>query len=92
MSATPTPPAAPEHNVTGVDFSDRGHFRYAGPLIDIHAHVMITRPGEPRDAPPTGKGPGASIAQAETLIPILLVGPEPVVTARAWRRLHQTAT
>src|SRR4051794_243928 len=35
----------PEHNVTGIDFSDRRHFRYAGPpVIDGHTHVMRTRP------------------------------------------------
>jgi predicted TIM-barrel fold metal-dependent hydrolase len=44
MSA-PAPTAAPEHNVTGVDYADRRHFRYAGPpLIDIHAHVTLVRP------------------------------------------------
>jgi hypothetical protein len=33
-----------EHNVTGIDYRDRRHFRYAGPpLIDIHAHVMRPR-------------------------------------------------
>jgi hypothetical protein len=37
--------ATPEHNVTGQDFADRRHFRYAGPpLIDIHAHVTLTEP------------------------------------------------
>jgi predicted TIM-barrel fold metal-dependent hydrolase len=70
MSAIPTPTAAPEHNVTGVDFRDRSHLRYTGPLIDIHAHVMITRPGDPKTGPPTGKGPGASIAQAETMLAV----------------------
>ena len=68
MSATSTPPALPEHNVTGIDYTDREHFRYSGPLIDIHSHVMITRPGDPKTGPPTGKGPGASIAQAETML------------------------
>jgi predicted TIM-barrel fold metal-dependent hydrolase len=70
MSAPPTPPAAPEHNVTGVDFSDRNHFRYTGPLLDVHAHVMITRSGDPKNGPPTGKGPGASLAQAETMLAV----------------------
>jgi predicted TIM-barrel fold metal-dependent hydrolase len=31
----------PEHNVTGQDFSRREHFRYAGPLLDVHAHVTL---------------------------------------------------
>jgi predicted TIM-barrel fold metal-dependent hydrolase len=70
MSAIPTPPAAAEHNVTGVDFSDRNHFRYSGPLIDIHAHVMVTRPSDPKNGPPTGTGPGASIDQAETMLAV----------------------
>ena len=70
MSATRTTPTAPEHNVIGLDFADRKHFRYTGPLIDIHAHVMVTRPGDPKNAPPTGEGPGASIAQAETMLAV----------------------
>jgi hypothetical protein len=41
-----------EHNVTGVDFNDRRHFRYAGPIIDAHAHVMCTRPPEGNEAAP----------------------------------------
>src|SRR5437763_632381 len=41
-----------EHNVTGVDFNDRLHFRYAGPIIDAHAHVTCTRPPEGKEAPP----------------------------------------
>jgi predicted TIM-barrel fold metal-dependent hydrolase len=69
MSA-PTVQAAPEYNITGVDYSERAHFRYHGPLIDIHAHVMITRPGDPKSGPPTGTGPGASIAQAETMLAV----------------------
>jgi hypothetical protein len=60
----------PEHNVTGIDFTDRGHFRYTGPLVDLHAHVMITRPGDPPNAPPTGTGPGASIEQAEVMLQV----------------------
>src|SRR5690349_8090265 len=71
MSAIPTTQTAhPEHNVTGVDYADRTHFRYTGPLIDIHAHVMVTRPGDPKNGPPTGEGPGASIAQAETMLAV----------------------
>src|SRR5215469_2895001 len=69
MSAPPVT-AAPEYNVTGIDYSDRAHFRYHGPLIDVHAHVMITRPGDPKAGPPTGTGPGASIAQAETMLEV----------------------
>jgi predicted TIM-barrel fold metal-dependent hydrolase len=60
--------AAPEHNVTGIDYADRRHFRYRGPLIDIHAHIMLTRPDDPKTGPPVGSGPGASTAQAETML------------------------
>ncbi len=69
MDATTTA-APPEHNVTGIDYRDRKHFRYSGPLIDIHSHVMITRPSDPKNGPPTGTGPGASIAQAETMLEV----------------------
>jgi predicted TIM-barrel fold metal-dependent hydrolase len=70
MSAPPISLAHPEHNVTAIDFSDRAHFRYTGPLIDIHAHVMVTRPGDPKTGPPTGTGPGASTSQAETMLAV----------------------
>jgi hypothetical protein len=65
MSATP-----PEYNVTGIDYAQRGHFRYSGPILDVHAHVMVTRPGDPAGGPPLGAGPGASIAQAETMLEV----------------------
>lgn len=61
---------APEHNVTGVDFNDRRHFCYHGPLIDMHAHVMQTRPTDPKDGPPVASGPGASTDQAETMLDV----------------------
>jgi hypothetical protein len=70
MSAPSVAPAPPEYNVTGIDYSDRAHFRYHGPLIDVHAHVMITRPGDPKTGPPTGTGPGASITQAEIMLEV----------------------
>jgi hypothetical protein len=63
--------APPEHNVTGHDYGDRRHLRYVGPpLIDIHSHVMQTRPNDPPNGPPVGHGPGASIAQAETMLEV----------------------
>ena len=65
MSQTP-----PEHNATGIDYGERSHLRYAGRLIDFHAHVMITRPGDPMAGPPPGSGPGASVAQAETMLDV----------------------
>jgi predicted TIM-barrel fold metal-dependent hydrolase len=64
------PAAPPEHNVTGIDYADRHHFRYRGPLIDLHAHVLLTRPDDPTNGPPKGTGPGASIAQAETMLDV----------------------
>jgi hypothetical protein len=65
-----TPTAAPEHNVTGIDFRDRAHFRYQGPLIDFHAHVFQTRPGDPKDGPPLGNGPDASLDQAALMLDV----------------------
>jgi predicted TIM-barrel fold metal-dependent hydrolase len=60
----------PEFNMTGIDYADRRHLGYFGPIVDFHAHVMMTRPGDPPTGPPTGKGPGASIAQAETMLEV----------------------
>jgi hypothetical protein len=68
MSATAN--VLPEHNVTGIDYAERSHLRYAGPLIDIHAHVLQTRPDDSANGPPKGSGPGASIAQAETMLEV----------------------
>jgi hypothetical protein len=65
-----TTATAPEHNVTGIDYGERGHFRYPGPVIDIHAHVVLTRPGDPPNSPPSGTGPGASVVQAETMLEV----------------------
>jgi hypothetical protein len=71
MSDSPTATQAPEHNVTGIDYADRRHFRYQGPpLIDFHAHVLQTRPTDPKNGPPSGSGPGASLEQAETMFEI----------------------
>ncbi len=60
----------PEYNMTGIDYSQRAHLTYRGPIIDIHAHVMVTRPGDPQSGPPTGEGPGATTDQAETMLRI----------------------
>ena len=67
MSTIVTPP---EFNTTNINYTDRRHFTYAGPLIDLHAHVMVTRPDDPPNAPPKGYGPGASIAQAELMLEV----------------------
>jgi hypothetical protein len=63
-------PSPPEYNVTGIDYADRRHLRYQGPIIDFHAHVMMTRPGDPPTGPPLVKGPGATIEQAETMLDV----------------------
>ncbi len=53
-----------EHNVTGQDFAERGHFRYAGPIIDAHAHVTRTRPADSKN------DADWSITQAETMLAV----------------------
>jgi hypothetical protein len=45
MSDSVEQAAPPEHNVTGLDFARREHLRYAGPLVDFHAHVTATKEG-----------------------------------------------
>jgi hypothetical protein len=67
MTATNSPP---EHNVTGIDYGQRSHLSYKGPLIDLHAHVMVTRPDDPVSGPPKGTGPGGSTAQAELMLDV----------------------
>jgi hypothetical protein len=67
MTVATTPP---EYNTTGIDYAERGHFTYTGPLVDLHAHVTVTRPDDPPNAPPKGFGPGASIAQAELMLDV----------------------
>ena len=59
MDTPSNPSSPPEFNVTGLDYGQRGHLRYGGPLIDVHSHVMRTRPGDPKDGPPVllPKGP-----------------------------------
>src|SRR5690348_13016792 len=58
--------APPEHNVTGVDYGDRRHFRYAGPpLLDVHAHVTRTKP-DAKDAPPSEP----TLDQAATMLAV----------------------
>src|SRR5262249_55909562 len=58
----------PEHNATGIDFDRRDHLWYRGPLIDVHAHVTRTQPGDPKDAPANGTAP--TVAQAETMLAV----------------------
>jgi predicted TIM-barrel fold metal-dependent hydrolase len=68
--ADSTTAAPPEHNVTGIDYDQRGHLRYAGPLIDIHSHVMRTRAGDPKNAMPLPPGPDSSTDQAATMLEV----------------------
>ena len=57
--------AAPEYNLTGIDFRDWSHFRYfESPLLDIHAHVVRTRPVGESDPEPVG------LSQAETMLSV----------------------
>jgi predicted TIM-barrel fold metal-dependent hydrolase len=60
----------PEYNVTGHDYAMRDHLAYRGPILDFHAHVMVTRPGDPVTGPPTGEGPGASTDQAALMLDV----------------------
>ena len=51
--------ASPEYNVTGLDYANRRHFRYAGPpVVDVHAHVTLIKDAEdaskPKDGDPWG--------------------------------------
>jgi hypothetical protein len=44
--------ATPEHNMTGLDYGQRGHLRAdAPPLIDVHAHVVRTKPQDAEGTP-----------------------------------------
>lgn len=71
MNPTNTPDAPPEHNVTGIDYRDRLHLRYGGPpLVDVHTHLMQTRPSDPKNGPPSGTGPGASLEQAQRMFEV----------------------
>src|SRR5919199_6117672 len=65
------PSTPPEHNVTGMDFGERGHFRYAGPpLVDAHAHVMRTRPPEDKGGSAEGAAEEDPLAQAATMLEV----------------------
>ena len=65
MSAIQAPP---EHNVTGIDYAERGHFRHAGPIIDFHTHVMTTSASDPKNAPRLQVAPDASVEQARIML------------------------
>jgi predicted TIM-barrel fold metal-dependent hydrolase len=62
-------PELPEHNVTGVDFADHRHLHYAGPpLLDVHTHIMRTRPADPVDGAPADVE--GSLEQAEIMLEV----------------------
>lgn len=64
MSTDVQTPSSPEHNITGIAYADRSHFRYTGPpLIDVHAHVT-------RTSSPKGEGDVASLEQAEQMLDV----------------------
>jgi Amidohydrolase len=67
---TPAKDSTPEYNVTGISYADRRHFRYDGPLIDVHAHVTMTHPDEPADGWPGGSGRAGDLTQAETMLAV----------------------
>jgi predicted TIM-barrel fold metal-dependent hydrolase len=69
MNATATAPA-PEHNVSGIDYQERGHLRYAGPITDVHAHVLRTRLPVPEAETPPGPEPAYTLEQAETMLAV----------------------
>jgi hypothetical protein len=54
-----------EHNVTGIDYAERGHLRHdLPPLIDFHAHVMRTRATEQPEETPS------DLSQAEQMLSV----------------------
>jgi predicted TIM-barrel fold metal-dependent hydrolase len=62
-------PTVPEYNATGLDYRQRDHFRYQGPpIIDVHAHVMRTRPTDTGDGPPPRGELGATTDQAGIML------------------------
>jgi hypothetical protein len=65
--------APPEHNVTGLDYSQRSHIGYTrSPLIDMHAHVTQTKPPPKGDnpPPPPSESPQMPLAQAEMMLSV----------------------
>ncbi len=58
----------PEYNATGQNYCQREHFAYAGPLLDCHAHITLTRPGDPPAGPPGGSGPDGTTAAAQLML------------------------
>ncbi len=66
----------PEHNISGIEYGDRRHFRYAGPpLFDVHAHVTRTKP-DTKDALPAEP----ALDQGETMLAVA----EEFGVARIW--------
>ena len=68
---TKVPDATPEHNVTGQDYGQRGHFTYVGePIIDVHAHVTMTSPDDKPAGPAGGYGASGSSDAAALMLEI----------------------
>jgi predicted TIM-barrel fold metal-dependent hydrolase len=68
---TKIPDATPEHNVTGQDYGQRGHFTYAGPpIIDVHAHVTMTSPEDKPAGPAGGYGAAGSSDAAALMLDV----------------------
>src|SRR5260370_23521427 len=68
MEPATTDPGPPEYNRTGMDYSDRRHFRYTGPLIDVHAHVTRTALTESTNNASTT--PATNLEQAEAILQV----------------------
>jgi predicted TIM-barrel fold metal-dependent hydrolase len=67
--------AAPEHNVTGIDFGRRAHLRYDGPsLVDFHCHLTRTRGDAPSNTKDTHEKKRAidqpSLEQAAAMVSV----------------------
>jgi hypothetical protein len=71
MNSTAAPDSPPEYNVTGLDYRARAHFRYAGPpILDVHAHVMRTRPPDAVEGQPGVPAAEPSLDQARTMLAV----------------------
>jgi hypothetical protein len=67
MQPSVEPSAPPEYNLTGLDFAQRDHLGYQGPLVDVHAHIMRTNPDPEEEA---GPSPEPGLAQAGVMLAV----------------------
>lgn len=63
-------PSMPEYNVNNHNYSQRDHLHFLGPILDVHAHVMRTQPGDPPNAAPLPPGPLSSTDQAALMLDV----------------------